>query len=133
MHKVAGGCVDGIARSFDRIQRKSIRPKVEYLRRPERDALGNRDVAQLVEYASGDVWSLVQVQSSRHQNRGRCLGFFHRATADYGLRFRKRLDQTGAPHGGAFGEPPDLTTMIFTVGLQECGQVRRFKRTKNWR
>jgi len=21
-----------------------------------------------------------------------------------------------------FGEPPDLTTMIFTVGLQECGQ-----------
>jgi hypothetical protein len=28
-----------------------------------------------------------------------------------------------------FGEPPDLTTMIFTVGLQECGQgSRTFKK-----
>ncbi|MDA1335563.1 MAG: hypothetical protein O2818_01620 [Bacteroidetes bacterium] len=28
-----------------------------------------------------------------------------------------------------FGEPPDLTTMIFTVGLQECGQAyRNFKK-----
>jgi hypothetical protein len=28
-----------------------------------------------------------------------------------------------------FGEPPDLTTMIFTVGLQECGQgFRKFKK-----
>ena len=28
-----------------------------------------------------------------------------------------------------FGEPPDLTTMIFTVGLQECGQgFRTFKK-----
>ena len=28
-----------------------------------------------------------------------------------------------------FGEPPDLTTMIFTVGLQECGQgFKRFKK-----
>lgn len=28
-----------------------------------------------------------------------------------------------------FGEPPDLTTMIFAVGLQECGQAfRSFKK-----
>ena len=28
-----------------------------------------------------------------------------------------------------FGEPPDLTTMIFTVGLQECGQgFKNFKK-----
>ena len=92
MHKVSrSGCADhGIARSFDRIQRKSIRPKkkVEYLRRPERGALGNRDVAQLVEYASGGrvVAGSSPVIPTPKPGAG-ASGFLHRAIADHGLCF----------------------------------------------
>ena len=32
-----------------------------------------------------------------------------------------------------FGEPPDLTTMIFTVGLRNAGRVSNpSRKTKNW-
>ena len=38
------------------------------------------------------------------------------------IRLEKLMDER-------FGEPPDLTTMVFTVGLQECAQgYKQFKK-----
>ena len=59
-------------------------------------------------------------------------GFFIQFTCrtpymDYA--FEQQWDRLVKKMEDRFGEPPDLTTMIFTVGLQECGQgFRKFKK-----
>ena len=83
--------------TFENLQRKCVgsKKKVKYLRLPKQKTSGNRDVAQLVEYASG---GRVVAGSSpvipTNESRSESSGIFITFGINHGLRIRKPVGPT---------------------------------------